>query len=346
MLLAVILIAVLAFVGYVKGVGYVKDLLSGPEDYSGDGQMPLVTVEVKKGDTATDIGNTLYHAGVVKSVGAFKDAASADLRSLEIQVGRYQLKSKMSARSALLVLINPDSLVKNPTVTIPEGLRSTEILQTIADHTDLSLKQLKAAYDDTQALDLPSYAKDNPEGYLFPSTYDVTKGTTAPELLHAMVAKFKQEADSIHLEDKAAALGYSPGEIVTVASLVQAESGAADMQKVASVVYNRLDADMPLQFDSTLHYALGLRGDVVTTDEQRKLDSPYNSYVRTGLPPTPIDSPGEEALTAALNPADTNYLYFVTVNLKTGETKFASTLAEHNRNVAQYHTYCETSDEC
>jgi UPF0755 protein len=254
--------------------------------------------------------------------------------------------SKMSARSALVVLIDPKSLVKNPTVTIPEGLRASEILASIADQTDFTTKQLQAAYDDTAALELPSYAKGNPEGYLFPSTYDVKKDTTAASLLHDMVARFKDQAETLDLENKAKELGYGPGDIVTIASLVQAEAGTADMAKVASVVYNRLDLGMPLQFDSTLHYALNLRGNVTTSEEQRQSSSPYNTYLVTGLPPTPIDAPGADALEAALNPADTDYLYFVTVNLATGETKFAHTLAEHNQNVAEYHQYCTTSDEC
>ncbi|HEY7042944.1 MAG TPA: endolytic transglycosylase MltG [Nocardioidaceae bacterium] len=345
-LVAVAIIAALGTLGYVKGVDFIKDQLSGPPDYSGDGQKPTVTVEVEKGDTATDIGHTLYDAGVVKSVEAFTDAASADERSLGIQVGRYLLLSKMSARSALLVLIDPDSLIKGPTITIPEGLRAEETLASIAKQTHLTVRQLQTAYHDAAALDLPAYAGGNPEGFLFPSTYEVTSATTAAGLLHQMVATFKQEAAAMHLEEKAKQLGHSPYEVVTVASLVQAESGTADMSKVASVVYNRLDAGMPLELDSTLHYALGLRGDVVTTEEQRKLDSPYNTYKVAGLPPTPINSFGANALEAALNPADTDYLYFVTVNLATGETKFASSYQEHLRNVAQYRRYCETSDEC
>ncbi len=345
-LIVVSLVAVISIFAYIKGVDLIKGALSGPEDYSGDGHKPAVTIKVAKGDTATDIGNTLYDAGVVKSVEAFTDAASADERSLTIQVGSYELLSEMSSRSALQVLVNPDSLIKNPTVTIPEGLRAEEILASIAKQTDFSAKQLQKAYDDTEALDLPAYANGNPEGYLFPSTYDLEEDTTAAGLLHEMVAKFNDVAASLELEDKAEQLGQSPGDIVTIASLVQAESGTADMQQVASVVYNRLDIDMALQFDSTLHYALGLRGTVTTTEEQRQTDSPYNTYVVTGLPPTPINAPGEEALKAALEPADTDYLYFVTVNLATGKTKFASTLAEHNRNVDEYQEYCATSDEC
>ena len=348
LLIGLLVVAVIGGFAYVKGVDLVKNLItsSPAADYSGNGQKPVVTIEVKSGDTSTDIGTTLYKAGVVKSVEAFTDEAAKDERSLGIQVGDYKLLSKMSARSALVVLIDPKSLIKNPTVTIPEGLRASEILASIADQTDFTTKQLQAAYDDTAALELPSYAKGNPEGYLFPSTYDVKKDTTAASLLHDMVARFKEQAETLDLEKKAKELGYGPGDLVTIASLVQAEAGTADMDKVASVVYNRLDIDMPLQFDSTLHYALNLRGNVTTSDEQRQSDSPYNTYLVTGLPPTPIDSPGADALEAALNPADTSYLYFVTVNLATGETKFAKTLAEHNQNVDEYHQYCTTSDEC
>ncbi len=347
-LLIVLVVGVIAALGYVKGVDFVKNILSSSPaaDYTGDGQKPAVVVAVHDGDTATDIGNTLVKAGVVKSVKAFTEEAGKDERSLSIQVGRYQMLSKMSARSALLVLVDPGSLIKNPTVTIPEGLRASEVLASIAKQTDFSLKQLQAAYDDTASLGLPAYADGDPEGYLFPSTYDVKKSTTAASLLHDMVAKFSEQATSLDLEREAKALGYGPGDIVTIASLIQAESGTADMAKVSSVVYNRLDIGMALQFDSTLHYALNLRGDVVTTDEQRQSSSPYNSYLQTGLPPTPIDAPGTEALQAALAPAKTDYLYFVTVNLATGETKFASTLEEHNRNVAQYREFCTTSDEC
>ena len=161
-----------------------------------------------------------------------------------------------------------------------------------------------------------------------------------------MVARFTQNAEDLDLEGKAKSLGEDPGDIVTIASLVQAEAGQADMAKVASVVYNRLDAGMALQFDSTLHYGLNIRGNIQLTREQLDTDGPYNSYTRAGLPPTPIDSPGADALEAALNPADTDYLYFVTVNLATGETKFAETLEEHNQNVAEYREYCTTSDEC
>ncbi len=347
-LVILVVVAAIAAFGYVKGVDFIKDQLSDSPaaDYSGNGQKPIVTVTVPKGASGRDIGAVLLDAGVVKSVDAFADAYESEPKATSISYGKYELLSKMSAKSALAVLINPDSLIAAPTVTIPEGLRASEILATIAANTDFTPKQLRAAYADTEALDLPAYANGNPEGYLFPSTYDITEDTTAASLLHDMVARFTQNAEDLDLEGKAKSLGEDPGDIVTIASLVQAEAGQADMAKVASVVYNRLDAGMALQFDSTLHYGLNIRGDIQLTREQLNTDGPYNSYTRAGLPPTPIDSPGADALEAALNPANTDYLYFVTVNLATGETKFAETLEEHNQNVAEYREYCTTSDEC
>lgn len=347
-LVILVVVAAIAAFGYVKGVDFIKDQLSDSPaaDYSGNGQKPIVTVTVPKGASGRDIGAVLLDAGVVKSVDAFADAYESEPKATSISYGKYELLSKMSAKSALAVLINPDSLIAAPTVTIPEGLRASEILATIAANTDFTPKQLRAAYADTEALDLPAYANGNPEGYLFPSTYDITEDTTAASLLHDMVARFRQNAEDLDLEGKAKSLGEDPGDIVTIASLVQAEAGQADMAKVASVVYNRLDAGMALQFDSTLHYGLNIRGDIQLTREQLNTDGPYNSYTRAGLPPTPIDSPGADALEAALNPASTDYLYFVTVNLATGETKFAETLEEHNQNVAEYREYCTTSDEC
>ena len=347
-LVILVVVAAIAAFGYVKGVDFIKDQLSDSPaaDYSGNGQKPIVTVTVPKGASGRDIGAVLLDAGVVKSVDAFADAYESEPKATSISYGKYELLSKMSAKSALAVLINPDSLIAAPTVTIPEGLRASEILATIAANTDFTPKQLRAAYADTEALDLPAYANGDPEGYLFPSTYDITEDTTAASLLHDMVARFRQNAEDLDLEGKAKSLGEDPGDIVTIASLVQAEAGQADMAKVASVVYSRLDAGMPLQFDSTLHYGLNIRGDIQLTREQLNTDGPYNSYTRAGLPPTPIDSPGADALEAALNPASTDYLYFVTVNLATGETKFAETLEEHNQNVAEYREYCTTSDEC
>ena len=345
----VVAMAVIVVVGafaYVTGVDLIRGALSGPEDYSGDGTEPVVTIEVDKGDIGADIAEKLSAAGVVKSADAFTDAANQDDRAGSIQPGRYRLLSKMSAESALEALVDPDSLITDPTVTIPEGLRAKEILARIVQQSDFTKAQVAAAYADTASLELPDYAGGDPEGYLFPSTYELAPKMTAADLLKVMVARFKTQTESLGLEDRADKLGYEPHDVVTVASLVQAEAGPADLRKVASVVYNRLAKPQRLEFDSTLHYAVDSRGEVLAGKDLREIESPYNTYERMGLPPTPIDSPGEEALVAALEPAKTRFRYFVTVNLKTGETRFARTYAEHQRNVEVYREYCKTSDAC
>ncbi|MGI8577546.1 MAG: endolytic transglycosylase MltG [Nocardioidaceae bacterium] len=339
-----IIVGIGAF-AYVKGVALIKDALSGPADYAGNGHGTAV-VQVKKGDTAVDIGTTLLKAHVVKSQQAFVDAARADARSLTIQVGFYKMHKQMAAKDALDLMLDPKSKVTN-LLTIPEGYRAKEILATIAAKTPLTSAELNQAFRDTAALQLPAYAGGDAEGYLFPATYNVAPNATAPGLLAAMTARFKQEAARDNLVSGASALHMSPHTVVIVASLVQAEARRPqDMPKVARVVYNRLKIGMSLQFDSTLHYAVDSRGQIATSNNLRQLNSPYNTYTRTGLPPTAIDSPGAIALHAALHPAAGNWRYFVTVNLRTGDTRFAVTFAQQQRNEALYYAYCQTSNAC
>lgn len=346
-LVALALLVAAGVFAYVKGVEFIQEALpgSGPEDYAGAGNGAVV-IEVKNGETATDIAATLLKADVVKSVEAFTEVASEDERSRNIQVGFYQLRKQMAAEAALKLLLDPKSKQTN-LLTIPEGMRVEEILAVIVDKTDFGKREVQAAYADRAALGLPRYAKGQVEGYLFPATYDVAPDMDAAALLKRMVQEFKNQAESVGLESGARKRGVSPAEIVTIASLVQAEaSRIEDMPDVASVVYNRLDDGMALQFDSTLHYAEDSRGEITASEDLQEIDSPYNTYQLTGLPPTPIDSPGAAALEAALNPADADYRYFVTVDLKTGETKFAEDYDEHLGNVAEYKDYCTTSDAC
>jgi UPF0755 protein len=347
-LIAALVIALIGGLLYVKGVDLVKGWLDDHKaaaDYSGNGT-GTVTIEVSEGETATDIAHTLFDAGVVKSVDAFVNAANANPQSTSIQVGFYQLHEKMAAKNALDLMLNTKvSMVSNP-LTIPEGKRADEIVAAIADTGDFSEKAVQKAYDDTQALGLPSYAKGDPEGFLFPATYNVAPNATPASVLKMLVDEFKKRADAAKLESGAAERGVSPHDIVVIASLIQAEASRPDdFPKVASVIYNRLDEGMPLQLDSTLHYAVDSRG-VIGAGDLTEIDSPYNTYQLLGLPPTPIDSPGDAAIEAALHPSDTNYLYFVTVNLRTGKTLFATNLADHNSNVEILHQYCATSDEC
>ncbi len=135
-------------------------------------------------------------------------------------------------------------------------------------------------------------------------------------------------------------------DVVVEASIAQKEARSADdMAKVTRVLDNRIAIGMPLQLDSTVSYAVGATGKVTTTAAQRATDSPYNTYLHPGLPAGPISNPGADALRAALSPADGTWLYFVTVNLQTGETRFATTIAEHNANVALFQQYLKDHPE-
>jgi UPF0755 protein len=341
--LAVVLVAV--WFGGGAAVDKVKSLVGQEPDYSGPGT-GSVTVQVHEGDSSAAIGRTLKEAGVVKSVGAFTDAAMADERSRTIQVGYYQLKKEMKASDALAVLVNPKNLIQ-ARVTIPEGYRVKDIVKAIATKTEITADQVNAALKNTKALGLPPEAEGNVEGYLFPATYTVVPGETADQLLKQMVAKTVQVSNELDLKGKAEALGYTPEQILTIASILESEgSRAEDLPKIARAIYNRLDKGMALQSDATVNYANDKSGSVYTTAEDRQNPSPYNTYVHTGLPPGPIGSPGEKTIQAALNPADGNWLYWVTVNLKTGETRFNETYEGHLRDRELLREYCKTSDAC
>jgi UPF0755 protein len=228
-------------------------------------------------------------------------------------------------------------------VTIPEGLRMSQILTTLeqkSPHTPASA--FATASKDTAALGLPAYAHGNPEGYLFPATYDFNPGTSALAMLQAMVARFNVEAASINLPAAAQAAHLTQDQVITVASILEAEAGSPKYYpQVAEVIYNRLNIGMKLGLDSTVNYALHRFG-VHLTAAQLRVNSPYNTFIHTGLPPGPIDNPGNAAIEAALHPAHGNFLYFVTVNLKTGLTKFTSSATQFDQFVAE----CDKNNAC
>jgi len=328
-----------------RGMAALQDRFNPAADYDGEGT-GSVLIEVKSGENASDIATTLVEQDVVASREAFIEAANADPASTGIQVGFYELRKQMSAESALEVLTDPGNMVQSA-VTLREGLNLNEIVGVLAKETEFSAKQYRRVLANPKALGLPAYAEGNPEGYLFPATYQLPPNATPKSILVMMVDRFKAAAEKHDLEAEAEQLGVSPHDVVTVASLIQAEARFdKDFAKVSRVIYNRLEEPMPLQFDSTVHYAVGRDGGVGTSDVDRAVDSPYNTYKYPGLPPTPINAPGEQAIAAAINPADGPWLYFVTTNPDTGETKFAESYNDHLRNKAEFDQWCSTSENC
>lgn len=221
----------------------------------------------------------------------------------------------------------PSSLV------IPEGWRASQVYDAVDKALTLPAGSAKKALAKAK-LKLPGDAEGNPEGYLFPATYPVAGKATPESLLSFMVDTANKKFNGAPIAAGAQRNAMNVYQAVTIASIVQAEAASkADMGKVARVVFNRLERGMPLQMDSTINYALN-RATLKTTTGDTKLNSPYNSYQRMGLPPTPIDNPGEEAMRAAISPPAGDWLYFVTV--KPGDTRFTANYQEHQRNVAEF----------
>ncbi len=246
----------------------------------------------------------------------------------------------MNATLAWNLLVNPSSRIQTQ-VIIPPGLRAADMLKRLAKDTGKPLSQFQQAYADTAALGLPSYAHGNPEGYFFPATYDFPPGTTPAQMLRAMVTEFTTQTNSIGLAASAQHAQLSEEQVITQASLLEAEASPGDYAKVARVIDNRLNMKMPLQLDSTVLYALHITGFNLST-AQLHVNSPYNTFLHTGLPPGPIDSPGLQAIDAVLHPAQGNWTYFVTVDPDSGLTKFTNNFSqfqqwvtESNKNIAK-----------
>ncbi|MER5221385.1 endolytic transglycosylase MltG [Streptomyces flaveus] len=315
-------------------------------DFAGDGTSQTVMVEIAKGSSGAAIGQKLKAAGVVKSVDAFVSAQSANPEGQRIQAGVYLLKKEMSAESAVNMMLDPKS--QNNMIVAP-GQRNSTVYATIDKKLGLEKgTTADVAEKEYESLGLPDWAnsnddiKDPLEGFLYPHTYAAAKGMKPEDVLKKMVAQAKEKYAEYDLEAKAKELKLdNPLEVVTVASLVQAEGKYNhDFVKVARVVYNRLKPDNTetyglLDFDSTVNY---LRGEsklaTGSVNQLRQINDPYNTYKIKGLPPGPISNPGADAIDAALKPAKGNWYYFVSIS--EDKTLFAETNEEQNRNRQKY----------
>jgi UPF0755 protein len=310
-LLAVLFVALLT-AGLAYGAVYAVDKVRGQfasaPDYPGPGSGEVV-VQVEPGQTAADVATTLRDEDVVASRTAFLEVANPDPRSGTIQPGFYRLLSQMRAAEAFELLLDPTARILGR-VTVPEGYTVPQTLDALGKGTEIPLADYEAAAAAPETLGLPPYA-EGLEGFLFPATYEVEPGMTATDVLAMMVRRFTQAAESTNLEARAAELGITPYEAVVVGSLIERESRVdEELPKVARVVYNRLDQRIPLGIDAAILFGLGRTSGGLTASDLAK-DTPYENRRQTGLPPTPIASPGEAALTAALTPDDGDWLYYV-----------------------------------
>lgn len=300
-----------------------------PIDYTTTGNGVEALVVIKSGDIGSDVAATLFEAGVTMTSEAFYKLLLETTPAPTFQPGTYALQEQMSAASALALLQDPTSRVVSR-VTLPEGRTLSSMLATLSAGTGISLEELQTASLDLASFGIPAEAPSL-EGYLFPATYTFDPGIGAHDVLATMVARMFQSLD---------AAGVAPEDrhrVLTMAALVQYEGGTtSDFYKVSRVFTNRLEIGMLLQSDATVRYGAGGDSIFTTGAERADASNPYNTYVHPGLPIGPICAPGDAAIDAALNPADGTWLFFVLINGDTGESKFTTTLAEHNAAVREW----------
>ena len=329
-----------AYAGWTMYETQIRNVLGlGPADFTGTGTAPKVLVTIKEGDYGDAVASKLVKAGVTKSFDAVYQILLKD-SSIVFTPGTYELNTGMSAKSALAIIADEKNR-KVWKVTIPEGLIITDVIARLSKGTGIPLAEFQSVIEDTASFRLPE-GVTTIEGYLFPATYEFEFGSTAHEIVAKMVSTM--DAKLFDLGVPAA----DKHKILTMASIVQREAGSNldDFGKVARVFYNRLDKGWKLESDATVTYGTGNFDSVWTTDAERAdASNLYNTYVHDGLPVGPIGAPGLVALEAAVNPPKGPWFFFVPVNLKTGETQFSVTHAEHSAGVRKLKAWCAASKE-
>lgn len=338
-LLALLLTLAVFVTAIVVGVQFLRPLLGagGVSDYPGPGT-GQVQVAVDPGEGTRSFAAKLEDAGVVADAGTFESAFAASGKTLS--PGEYSFRQEMSNADAIAVLAGEEN-AKVVYFALNAGLRINESLVQIADGAGVNFSELDALSNAPAQFGLPPAAK-NLEGFLAPGEYRFEIGTSAKDILQELVNVTVNELVAQGITDPA-----KQYETVIVASIVQAEGGLADYSNVAGAIYNRLEPNDEtngyLQVDSAVTYGLGTKSFNFTDEQRADKSNPYNTYANPGLPPGPIGSPGKTAIDAAAKPAANDYLYWVTINLDSKETKFSSTLAEHNGYVELYNAWCRAN---
>jgi UPF0755 protein len=279
----------------------------------------LIEIDIAPGSTGSAIAKQLFSAGVIESSQSFFKLAIADSRASRIAPGIHLLNVKISAKQALDQLLDASRMPN--LVRVFEGAWNSEIFSML-EMNGFDRAEITKAVSEVK---LPQGYKIL-EGLLFPAQYSFTEGTTALEALQSMISKFEFKTNSLPLSQDPL---LSAQKLLVVASIIQAEGDIQDFEKISRVIRNRLKIGMPLQMDSTINYAVKARGSIFVSRKSTLVKSDYNTYRKYGLPPGPIGNPGVDALKAALNPADGDWLYFITVS--PGDTRFTSNFDEFNQ---------------
>ncbi len=335
--LALVLTLSIFVVTFSVGAQFLKPLLGADTvaDYPGPGT-GQVTITVPPGAGPKAVAAELQEKNVVASADAFLKEFIAAGGALN--PGDFSMRLEMKNSDAVAALMD-EGQGKVMYIALSAGLRINESLQAISEGSGVSVPELTALSNEPAQFGVPAQAK-NLEGFLAPGEYRFPLGTSATEILQQLVSTTLDELKEQGITDPA-----KQYDVITVASIVQAEGGQAEYGDVAGAIYNRLkptntETNGLIQSDATVTYGLGIRSFHIDEDQKADTTNPYNTYANTGLPAGPIGSPGKTAIDAAAKPTDNDYLYWVTINLDTKETKFSSTLAQHNVYVAQYNAWC------
>jgi len=279
-----------------------------------------VRINIASGETGLEISKSLERQGVVKSSTAFFRLAVSDKRAERIAPGAHVISKNLCAKQALNQLL--DSKRISNLLTISEGAWISEIKKSLSS-IGYSNAEISVGFSHTQPL--KGFA--SLEGLLFPAQYSFTPGQSVEKILALAIKRASSELAKSGISSGGS--DFSPSQLLTIASLIQAEGDEKDFARISQVVRNRLKRGMPLQFDSTIHYIKGSRGSVFLSTQSTLIKSPYNTYKRYGLPPGPINNPGASAMYAATHPEKGVWLYFITV--APGDTRFTDSLAEFNQ---------------
>lgn len=307
----------------IIATGLIYILKSGPSSTPnfpcGKSSGDVVAIDVSAGESGSEIAQELFDKGVTASYQSFFGVAVSDSRSGSIAPGIHQIDKGICAREALEQLLDAKRI--SNLISIVEGAWISEIKKSLIS-VGYSQAEITRAF---ASVTLPS-GFTKLEGLLFPAQYSFDTSTALSEILQEMISKSNREMKAAGFFTSSEK--FSPAQLLTIASLVQAEGDQGDFARISQVVRNRLTKGMPLQFDSTVHYIKGSRGSVFLSTQSTFLNSPYNTYRKYGLPPGPINNPGAKAMYAATHPEPGAWLFFITV--APGDTRFTESIDEFN----------------
>ena len=322
------LIIVVLMVLLFTGCSQIIDQYSGAVDSS---DTSILLIEIPKGSSANSIADILIENDLIQNTFVFKEVSKETGADVKFQAGIYELSRSMVLNDIIEKIASGDAYIETVTFTIPEGFEQVQIIERLVAkelvNRDVFIETLKTGefnYAFLEGVDRELLL----EGFLFPDTYEIKVGSSEVEIINIMLNKFNE----VFKEEYYAqldVLGVDMNELITMASIIEREA-MWDIERpvISSVFYNRINIRMPLQSCATVQYVLGERKEFLSIADTQ-IESEYNTYVNAGLPPSPIASPGEKSIIAALYPADTNFLYFVTKETNDGSHYFSATYEQH-----------------